>query len=123
MKTSVQTSVPVVGPPIASDSEAATAAGERAAEGAAAMTPAAEERVRLVRRVTFLGIAVNVAIAAAKAVVGFMFSSQALVADAVHAASDLVTDLALIFSVRYWMAPAPRGVAACIPAASSLQPP
>ena len=73
---------------------------------AASGVPAEEERVRLVRRVTFLGVAVNLAIAAAKAVAGFMFSSQALVADAVHSASDLVTDLALVFSVRYWVAPA-----------------
>ena len=58
------------------------------------------------RRVTFAGILVNVAIAAAKAVAGVMSSSQALVADAVHSASDLVTDLVVVFSVRYWVAPA-----------------
>ena len=60
----------------------------------------------MVRRVTFAGILVNVAIAAAKAVAGVMSSSQALVADAVHSASDLVTDLVVVFSVRYWVAPA-----------------
>ena len=60
----------------------------------------------MVRRVTFAGILVNVAIAAAKAVAGVMCSSQALVADAVHSASDLVTDLVVVFSVRYWVAPA-----------------
>ena len=58
------------------------------------------------RRVTFAGILVNVAIAAAKTVAGVMSSSQALVADAVHSASDLVTDLVVVFSVRYWVAPA-----------------
>ncbi len=62
--------------------------------------------VGLVRRVTWLGIAVNVLIAAAKAVAGVACSSQALVADAVHSASDLVTDLAVLFSVRHWTAPA-----------------
>ncbi|MBQ2632470.1 MAG: cation transporter [Kiritimatiellae bacterium] len=66
----------------------------------------AERQVQVVRRVTFAGILVNVAIAAAKAVVGVMSSSQALVADAVHSASDLVTDLVVVFSVRYWVAPA-----------------
>ena len=66
----------------------------------------AERQVRMVRRVTFAGILVNVAIAAAKAVAGVMSSSQALVADAVHSASDLVTDLVVVFSVRYWVAPA-----------------
>ena len=58
------------------------------------------------RRATFAGILVNVAIAAAKTVAGVMSSSQALVADAVHSASDLVTDLVVVFSVRYWVAPA-----------------
>ena len=62
--------------------------------------------VGLVRSVTWLGIAVNVLIAAAKAVAGVACSSQALVADAVHSASDLVTDLAVLFSVRHWTAPA-----------------
>ena len=65
-----------------------------------------EEEVRQIRRVTFAGMAVNVAIAAAKAVAGVVFSSHALVADAVHSASDLVTDLAVVFGVRYWVAPA-----------------
>ena len=57
--------------------------------------------MRQVRRVTFAGMAVNVAIAAAKAVGGVAFSSHALVADAVHSASDLVTDLAVLLGVRY----------------------
>ena len=60
-----------------------------------------ESRVRTVRRVTFVGILVNLAIAAAKAVAGVLSSSQALVADAVHSASDLVTDLVVVFSVKY----------------------
>ena len=64
------------------------------------------DEVRQVRRVTFAGMAVNVAIAAAKAVGGVAFSSHALVADAVHSASDLVTDLAVLLGVRYWVAPA-----------------
>ena len=48
-----------------------------------------DNTIKMVRRVTFAGILVNVAIAAAKAVAGVMSSSQALVADAVHSASDL----------------------------------
>ena len=66
----------------------------------------AEVKNRLVRRVTLFGVAVNVAIAASKAAVGVLSSSQALVADAVHSASDLVTDLVVLFSVRHWTAPA-----------------
>lgn len=59
-----------------------------------------------VRRVTFAGMAVNVLIAAAKGAAGWLFASQALVADAVHSVSDLATDFAVIFGVRYWSAPA-----------------
>ena len=63
------------------------------------------EIVGAVRRVTLAGMAVNVARAAAKAAVGWLCASQALVADAVHSASDLVTDVAVLLGVRYWMAP------------------
>ena len=51
-------------------------------------------------------MAVNVGIAAAKAVAGWMCSSQALVADAVHSLSDLVTDAAVVLGVKFWVAPA-----------------
>lgn len=64
------------------------------------------DKVRLTRRVTYAGMVLNVAIAVAKAVGGVMFASRALVADAVHSASDLVTDIAVVFGVRYWVAPA-----------------
>ena len=57
-------------------------------------------KVRMTRRVTYAGMALNVAIAVAKAVGGVMFASRALVADAVHSASDLVTDIAVVFGVR-----------------------
>ena len=68
----------------------------------------AERAVELkaVRRVTLGGMAVNVALAALKAVSGWLAGSQALVADAVHSASDLVTDVAVLMGVRYWTAPA-----------------
>jgi cation diffusion facilitator family transporter len=59
-----------------------------------------------VRRVTCVGMVVNVALAAAKAIAGIHCSSQALVADAVHSLSDMATDLAVILGVRFWAAPA-----------------
>ena len=64
------------------------------------------EVVLAVRRVTLAGMVVNIALAAAKAVVGLTCASQALVADAVHSVSDLVTDVAVLLGVRYWTAPA-----------------
>lgn len=62
--------------------------------------------VARVRRVTVVGMVVNVVIAALKGVGGWCFASQALVADAVHSVSDLVTDVAVLLGVRYWAAPA-----------------
>ena len=65
-----------------------------------------EDKVRDVRRVTYAGMAVNITIAALKGAGGLFFSSQALLADAVHSVSDLVTDVAVVLGVRYWSAPA-----------------
>ncbi len=53
-------------------------------------------------------MAVNVAIAALKGAGGLACSSQALLADAVHSLSDLVTDVAVVLGVRYWSAPADK---------------
>ena len=61
--------------------------------------------VRTVRLVTVVGMILNLALVFAKAVGGLVFYSQALLADAVHSMSDLVTDLAVIFGVKYWSAP------------------
>ena len=70
--------------------------------------PVAEHGTAMVRRVRFvtlIGLGVNVLLTAAKAVGGIVFRSQALIADAVHSLSDLATDLAVIFGVKYWSAP------------------
>ena len=62
---------------------------------------AAAEEVADIRRVTYVGAAVNILIAAVKFAGGLAFSSQALLADAVHSLSDLFTDVALVLGVRY----------------------
>jgi len=59
-----------------------------------------------VRRVTLGGMVVNVALSLMKAAAGWFAGSHALVADAVHSATDLVTDLVVLLGVRYWTAPA-----------------
>jgi len=64
------------------------------------------DEIRAVRVVTFGGMIVNAVIAAVKGYVGIVGRSQALVADAVHSVSDLATDFAVIFGVRFWTAPA-----------------
>lgn len=59
-----------------------------------------------VRRITWIGLAINLFLAALKFTVGFLGNSQAVVADAVHSLSDMTTDLAVILGVKFWSAPA-----------------
>jgi cation diffusion facilitator family transporter len=56
--------------------------------------------------VTVAGLAINLLLAAMKAVLGILGRSQALVADAVHSVSDMVTDIAVLFGSAFWSAPA-----------------
>lgn len=67
-----------------------------------------ERALEQIRRVTLVGMAVNVALSALKGLGGVLFSSQALLADAAHSLSDLATDVAVVWGVRYWSAPADR---------------
>lgn len=64
--------------------------------------------IRTVQFVTVVGMTLNIVLSIAKAAGGVLFHSQALLADAVHSLSDLVTDLAVIFGVKYWSAPPDR---------------
>lgn len=57
-------------------------------------------------KVTWAGLLVNLVLAGAKLALGIIGASQALVADAFHSLADLVTDFAIIFGVRFWIAPA-----------------
>jgi cation diffusion facilitator family transporter len=65
-----------------------------------------EDRVARVRLAGWVGLVVNLALAGIKLTAGVLGHSQAVVADAVHSLTDTVTDVALIFGVRYWSAPA-----------------
>ncbi len=67
------------------------------------------EQAHQVRRVTWVGLALNLFLAAAKFAGGVLGSSQAVVADAVHSLSDTLTDIAVLLGVRYWSAPADAG--------------
>ncbi len=70
------------------------------------MKGSGQEEIAQVQRVTLAGLAVNVVLGAAKVAAGLLCSSQALVADAAHSVSDMVTDVAVIMGVRFWAAPA-----------------
>lgn len=58
-----------------------------------------------VRKVTWVGLGWNAALSVAKLVVGVVGNSQALVADAVHSASDFATDVAVIVGSHFWNSP------------------
>lgn len=58
-----------------------------------------------VKRVTLGGLVINLFLAAFKLGAGVFGNSQAMIADAVHSLADSVTDVAIIFGVRFWSAP------------------
>ncbi len=64
------------------------------------------EKARAVRRVTWAGLVLNLALAGLKFAFGVLASSQALVADAVHSLSDMATDVAVLVGAGLWTAPA-----------------
>jgi len=55
--------------------------------------------------VTWVGFWLNLILSVFKIVAGILGNSRAIVADGVHSLSDLITDVALLVGVRYWMAP------------------
>jgi len=58
-----------------------------------------------VRRVTLIGLVINVALSALKFAAGIVGNSQAVVADAVHSLSDTITDVAVLVGVKFWSKP------------------
>ena len=64
-----------------------------------------KSRTGAVKKITWIGVVSNLAVSALKFVVGVVGSSQAIVADAVHSLSDLVTDFAILIGVGFWSAP------------------
>ena len=67
-----------------------------------------ENKEKEIKKVTVVGIIVNIFLSISKLVIGYFGNSQALIADGVHSFSDLATDLSIIFGVKYWLAPADK---------------
>lgn len=63
------------------------------------------DQATVIRRVTVVGMVLNVALSAAKLVAGTLGSSQAVAADGVHSLTDCITDIAILLGVRYWAKP------------------
>jgi cation diffusion facilitator family transporter len=57
-------------------------------------------------KVTWVGVAVNIFLAFIKLWLGIIGHSKAMIADGVHSISDLGTDFAIIFGVKFWSKPA-----------------
>ncbi|MHC4504610.1 MAG: cation diffusion facilitator family transporter, partial [Planctomycetota bacterium] len=71
----------------------------------AMMLPDSAASLQSARRITLAGLAVNVLLTAFKFAAGILGRSQAVVADAVHGLSDMLTDVLVLVGMRYWSAP------------------
>ncbi len=65
-----------------------------------------KSHIKKIKKVTWLGLIVNILLSAFKFAVGVIGKSQAVVADAVHSLSDVGTDFAVLFGVKFWSSPA-----------------
>jgi len=62
--------------------------------------------LRSARRITLVGLVLNVALTGFKFAAGILGHSQAVLADGVHSLSDILTDLMVLVGARYWYRPA-----------------
>lgn len=69
------------------------------------MNSLSQAATKRVFRVTFVGSVVNVLLAALKMVAGVVGGSAAMIADAIHSLSDLVTDAVILVFGRVWGKP------------------
>jgi cation diffusion facilitator family transporter len=62
-------------------------------------------RETVVRKVTWIGLLINITLACIKFAAGYFGRSQALIADAIHSLTDTVTDFAVIAGSHFWSRP------------------
>lgn len=60
-----------------------------------------DERYKEARKVTIVGSVIDLLLGVAKIVVGYIGSSQALIADGIHSLSDLATDGIVLFAMKH----------------------
>ena len=63
------------------------------------------QQAKQARQVTWIGLVVNLILFITKFILGFLGSSQAVIADAFHSLSDIVTDIAILFGIKFWSSP------------------
>lgn len=62
-------------------------------------------RETYVRKVTWIGLLINITLSSIKFAAGYFGRSQALIADAIHSLTDTTTDLAVIAGSHFWSRP------------------
>ena len=62
-------------------------------------------REAYVRKVTWIGLLINLTLACIKFAAGYYGRSQALIADAIHSLTDTTTDVAVIAGSHFWSRP------------------
>jgi cation diffusion facilitator family transporter len=73
--------------------------------GAKFSLPNDVSRDKIIRKVTWIGLFVNLLLSGIKFAAGIFGNSQAVVADAIHSLTDLTTDIAVIAGSHYWSRP------------------
>lgn len=61
-----------------------------------------KNEIRQIQYVTAVGLVINLVLVAFKFVGGILGGSQALIADAVHSLSDMISDIAIIVGAEFW---------------------
>lgn len=59
------------------------------------------QRHSVIKRVTYVGILVNILLSGAQIVSGFFAHSQALIADGIHTLADLLSDFVVLFAAQH----------------------
>jgi cation diffusion facilitator family transporter len=68
--------------------------------------PVTDPKISMVTHAGWVGLICNLLLAVFKGAAGILGHSQAVLADALHSVSDIVTDIAVIFGAHFWSAPA-----------------
>ncbi|MCJ8345186.1 cation diffusion facilitator family transporter [bacterium] len=62
--------------------------------------------LKIIKKVSWISLVLNCFVAIIKVVLGIMGNSQAIIADGIHSFSDMITDVILLFSAKFFEKPA-----------------
>jgi len=60
----------------------------------------------IINKITVVGLLINIVLSVLKYIFGVYGKSSALIADAIHSSSDIISDIAILIGLRYWYKPA-----------------